>query len=160
MKKKLDLNNFEDRLEYGKEAEDEIYNFLLRKGWSLIPTQPFKSDKGQRVYRLEDDYPAPDTIAFKNGNSRWIEVKHKTHASEYKNVWTVGMEKRYFNDYLQIEKDSGIPVHIFFLVDVSDNKTPFGMFEKGLKFLLKSIHSRSDDYLFWDVSKLSRINLY
>lgn len=81
MKKKLDLNNFEDKLEYGKEAEDEIYNFLLRKGWSLVPTQPFKSDKGQRVYRLDDDYPAPDTIAFRKGDSRWIEVKHKTHAA-------------------------------------------------------------------------------
>lgn len=70
------------------------------------------------------------------------------------------MERRYFNSYLQIEKDSKIPVHIFFMIDISDSKTPFGVFERSARLLLENIHSRSEDCLFWDISDLNEIKLY
>lgn len=153
---KPDLSTFAKRLAYGKEAEDVVYSFLKERGWSLIPTVPFEEDRGQRVYRLDDDYPAVDTIAFKNGNSRWIEVKHKVEPCWFRNQWTTGMEKRYFNAYCQIEEDSGIPVYVFFVVDYTEYEdAPYGIFDKSLKFLKSNINSRSDTDFFWKISDLN-----
>lgn len=151
---------FEERLEYGKEGEDEVYNYLMQKGWSLIPTVPFKEDKGQRVYRLKNDYPSTDTIAFRKGISKWIEVKHKTHPSFYNGAWTVGMDKYYFSSYYRMQEDSGIDVSVFFLIDVSTHEKPFGLYDRSLSNLCGSVHSESKHSLFWDIAGLRKLSFY
>jgi len=154
------MSDFEERLKFGKEGEDEVYKYLIQRGWNLIPVVPVNKDIGQRVYVLDSDYPSVDTIAFKNGKTRWIEVKHRAAPSFYQDTWTVGMSKYYFNSYYKMQQESSIPVYIFFLIDWRDNDTPFGLYDKSLSMLCDTVHSRTKLSLFWDVEKLRKLSDY
>jgi hypothetical protein len=103
----------------GRVGEGRIANWLKRRGWAVLPVYEKEVDegKGPQLFMLDKSLIAPDMLAFKKTNVRWIEAKHKTVFTWHRITqrWCTGIDLRHYRDYLQVAELSPWPVWLLFL---------------------------------------------
>lgn len=115
--------SFRESLQVGQLGESAIAQWLRRRGWHVLPAYEKEIDngKGPRLFMAEGDDASelitPDLLAMRSGLFLWIEAKHKTVFSWYGtgHCWNTGVDKRHFDDYVQVQQRTAIPVWLLFL---------------------------------------------
>lgn len=151
---------FKENLVTGQFTEVQIAKWLRQsKGYSVLPVYEIEGGefKGPRFFGPSNELIAPDILAMKGGEIRWIEAKHKTVFS-WRGIggyWETGVDKYHFDSYQQIAIQHPFPVWILFLhkSDKTDKKDldrwvnaprtcPTGLYAGSLPYLDK--HKRYD----------------
>lgn len=110
--------SFAQKLDHGKVAEGLIAAWLQSRGSSIMPAYEIEksSGKGPQLFGPDGDFVSPDMLVFHSEGICWIEAKHKTHFTWYRREsrWTTGIDIRHYGDYLQVEKQTKLPVWLMF----------------------------------------------
>lgn len=142
---------FSDNLNQGKAGESAIARWLTRKGYAVLPVYEkiIEEGKGPQLYLCDKSLIAPDLFVFAK-RQLFIEVKHKSAFTWYriKQVFETGIDKRHWNDYLQVRDIVGVPIWILFLHKhgKAKNSPPCqgGLYGADIDLLRKTI-SHEDD---------------
>lgn len=139
---------FAAQLVFGQIAEGQIEAWLRHtRRFNIVPVYDAVRDKkGPRLFTPNRALIAPDMLAIRGKDIRWIEAKHKSHFAWYRigKTWTTGIDGYYFKQYLQLSEITQIPVWILFLHSRSDS--PDGVCPTGL-FGGDMVHLKSCIYL-------------
>ena len=173
---------FIQQLEYGQLGESKIARWLRGRGWNVLPVYEKEIDdgKGPRLFMAnsneKEQLIAPDLLAMRGMEFRWIEAKHKSHFSWYGigRYWVTGINLLHYLDYLKIRNGTELPIWLMFLH--SDNRTwkndvekwdapilcPTGLFGNDLSKLINLESHRSDKYgttgmVYWRESNLIKL---
>jgi hypothetical protein len=110
--------SFAKSLEIGRVAEGLISAWLQSRGNAIMPAYEIEkaSGKGPQLFSAQGDFVSPDMLVFTANGIRWIEAKHKTHFTWHRisRQWTSGIDIRHYGDYLQVEKQTSLPVWLMF----------------------------------------------
>lgn len=116
--------SFDQRLAFGKIAESHIATWLRRaRGWSVLPVyeQELAEGKGPQFFTPDSEVVAPDMLAMKGDQVRWIEAKRKTVFS-WRGVggyWETGIDLRHYHEYLRVADLHPWSVWLLFLHESS-----------------------------------------
>jgi hypothetical protein len=179
--------NFEGRLAFGRIAEGEIAQWLVRaKNYSILPAYEieYHTGKGPRLLTKSSELIAPDLYAIKVNEDmvlvrKWIEAKHKERFSWHRNSggnWQTGIDITHYEDYLKVRETTKTPVYILFLhrnnkpsqsdlANGSPDECPVGLFCGELGYLRKHEHHRDSfakygrtyPMVYWNHQNLKRI---
>lgn len=109
---------FQRTLEVGRVGEGLIAAWLQSRGNSIMPAYEIEKSigKGPQLFSVTGDLVAPDMLSFTANGIHWVEAKHKTHFTWHRNTrrWTTGIDLRHYGDYLQVEKQTKLPVWLMF----------------------------------------------
>jgi hypothetical protein len=106
----------------GRAGEREILGVINSFGWWTMITADYSGENGDKAPRLygpkDQKIVVPDICAFqveakKNGKAAWFEVKTKTHPCDRpatKGEREHGIPYRHYEEYLRVEKETGVPV--------------------------------------------------
>lgn len=110
--------SFERKLETGKVAEGLIAAWLQSRGNAILPAYEIEKSvgKGPQLFSARGEFVAPDMLSFTANGIHWVEAKHKTHFTWHRNTrrWTTGIDLRHYGEYLQVEKQTQLPVWLMF----------------------------------------------
>ena len=117
------MSTFADSLHQGQLGESIIANWLRRMGWHVLPAyeKQIDSGKGPRLFlakgHADRQLIAPDILGLREGKFMWFEAKHKTRFSWYGmgRYFVTGIDKRHFDDYCKVAKETKLPVWVLFL---------------------------------------------
>lgn len=116
------MSEFERHLRYGQQGERVVAPWLGRRGYFVTPTASI-IDPRYRAPSLVNEYSGgrkvlPDFLASLGGRSRWVEVKTKSRDVYFQKTreHRQGIATRLFDDYLFVEKETGIEGFLAFLV--------------------------------------------
>lgn len=72
--------------------------------------------KGPQLFSVDGDFVSPDLLAFNANGITWIEAKHKTCFTWYRNggYWTTGIDLRHYEDYKRVADRTSLPVWLMF----------------------------------------------
>ena len=164
--------NFQANLETGKTGESLIARYLLRFGYSVLPTYETADagHKGPVLYSaISGALVAPDMLAFKGRQVLWIEAKHKASFTWHRKTgeWVTGIDLHHYQQYLTIQNERPEwPVWLLFLhrdgiaKDTPAGKiSPTGLFGNPLSYLMRNEHHRHADYgtggmVYWGIDAL------
>ncbi len=165
--------HFNKQLQMGKTGETEIAEWLISRGSQVLPVYEIAENqfKGPTLYTLGEVIIAPDIIAFTDGKITFIEAKHKNAFSWYRNkqIWTTGIDKKHYMEYLKIQEETKVNVWILFLHRGGQAKdsppSPSGLFANSLSVLSKNIDHESDRHgksgmVYWNKEALIKIANY
>lgn len=129
--------DFAENLQLGLVAESKIARWLLHRGWTILPAYEKEPGefKGPRIYSATGQLIAPDMLAFRygpdKGEIRWIEAKSKSAFAWYrkKQIWVDGIDKKCWDDYLELQKLAPWNIWLLFLHSPGQlaKDTPAGM---------------------------------
>jgi len=159
---------FDDQLKFGQAGEGKISQWLMDKGFSILPVYEkiINNGKGPQLFSNKKSLIAPDLFVFKGEDAFWIEAKHKTAFSWHRisQRWVTGIDLRHYVDYLKVDDDTHWPVFLFFLHDGgqakdSPIKSPPGLFGNKLSFLRENESHRHRNHgnsgmVYWSIDKL------
>jgi len=139
---------FQEKLAFGQVAEWQIEVWLRHtaKCCVLPVREGGRDNKGPRLFLPKGELIAPDMLAIRGKDIRWIEAKHKTVFSWYHNGqrWETGIDLHAFEQYRQIAQMTPWPVWLLFLHseaygDKADEPypCPVGLFGNDLNELSK-----------------------
>ena len=167
--------NFAQTLEIGRTAESEIAQWLLNRGWCVLPVyeKQIGDFKGPQLTTPMGEYITPDLVAL-NLHSRhvlWVEAKHKTVFSWHRATkrWVTGIDIRHYNHYKAIDGLGFWPVWVFFLHTKSSYSkrdepwpSPTGLFAQSLRKLAACENHRhanwgSHGMVYWAVESLMQV---
>ena len=116
--------SFLDNLAWGQVGESLIAEWLKNKGYSVLPVYEKEIDngKGPRLFMPTGQLIAPDIFAFTFDRALWVEAKHKNRFTWYgkEKCWNTGIDKRHYDDYCRVAKETPYDVWLFFLHQRSD----------------------------------------
>jgi hypothetical protein len=100
----------------GRNGEHIVAERLKRNGWYVIPAYDY-SASDEHPPRMEGwtrRFIIPDLDACKAGRRIWVEVKTKTAPSLHRatNVLEHGIPLRHYEQYRQVEFETGCPVYL------------------------------------------------
>jgi len=74
------VGTFDKNLDFGQAGEGKIAQWLIKKGFSVLPVYEkiLDTGKGPMLFMVEENVVAPDLLAFNEERVLWIEAKHKT----------------------------------------------------------------------------------
>lgn len=182
----MDRGNFDANYAYGKIAESQIAQWLIRVyGYHLLPAYEIEipSGKGPRLLGPYGELIAPDLLAIRFNRMKvlvqWYEIKHKERFSWYRKGggwWQTGIDLRHFEDYIKVQEQTGIEVFLLFLhrsCDPSRNdleqgsptNCPTGLFGGSLRDLMHNWDhkdsydkkNRSFPMVYWNDKDLKHI---
>jgi hypothetical protein len=166
---------FRETLKFGRLAESAIAQWLMRRGFAILPAYELESGdrfKGPQFYCTDASFATPDLLAARRSLSEWqvmwIEAKHKTAFSYYRKTgeWCTGIDLKSYADYIQVAKRSPWRVWLLFLhrggqAKDSPAESPAGLYGNSLEYLQKHEHHRSDKYangmVYWAESVLKKL---
>jgi hypothetical protein len=162
--------SFAETLKSGLIGESEIANWLIRKGYAVLPVyETEQAFKGPRLFSPGGQLIAPDMFVFKAGRARWIEAKTKSAFTWHRITrrWTTGIDIHHYEHYLAIMKLSDMPIYLMFLhrhglaAKDSPDGCPSGLFGGELGYLEQHENHRSPNYgklgmVYWAHGVLSR----
>jgi hypothetical protein len=127
------LKSFEESLLQGVEGEKQAALELAKIGVSIMPLFQFGMGKeAPFVLTEERKHIAPDLMCYKDRKAFFVEVKTKMQwvkvlwcEKTKKKVYETGINKRHFDEYLEIKKITGIPV---FLCFKHEEESPTGFY--------------------------------
>jgi len=123
------LKSFEDYLEFGKEGEHYVANWLIGRGNVVAPLYQYNNhnkapvilwdESGRRIQCV-----LPDLQCYKHSKAWFAEVKRKNQwwQGEY---FETGVDIRLWKHYQKVRQQTGCDVWIFFL---HENMEPTGLF--------------------------------
>jgi len=150
--------SFTENLKYGKVAEGLIAQWLMARGNSILPVYEIEKStgKGPQLFSADSEHVAPDMVVFSCKGVMWVEAKHKTVFTWHRNTeqWTTGIDLRHYDDYMQVAKQTKLPVWLMFFhreKNPSENdrrfkcppECPTGLFGGNLRNLISKEHHRS-----------------
>jgi hypothetical protein len=102
---------------WGRWAEDAASRFLTSEGWYITQTCKIENGGAPKAIGAIRSHVLPDILASKDGMSRWGEIKFKDSPGYFRarKEYRHGVELPNWNDYLQVEKETGIPGDLFIL---------------------------------------------
>ena len=159
---------FSESLSFGRAGESTIATWMRRRGWSVLPVYETILDtgKGPQLFTPSRGLIAPDMLAFRGQDARWIEAKHKTAFSWHRGTrcWCTGIDLRHYADYCEVDDESPWPVWLLFLhlggqAKDSPPNSPAGLFGNTLEFLRTHEHHRHSNYgrsgmVYWELASL------
>lgn len=140
---------FDDRLENGKAGESAIAQWLIRKGYGVLPAYEIQGGqyKGPHVRLPEGDFITPDLLVWKGRKVLWVEAKHKSAFTWHRLTerWTTGIDRRHYYEYLKVFEWTPFDVWILFLQQGKD-ESPTGLFGRKLSYLRDHVNHQSDKW--------------
>lgn len=134
---------FSENLERGKVAESAIARWLMRRGHSVLPVYEKSGGeyKGPQLFTHDSSFVAPDMVAFANGQTLFIEAKHKSAFTFWRigGVFETGINLCHYFDYIKIRDVTKIRVWLLFLHKGCTAKdsppSPAGLFGNDISIL-------------------------
>lgn len=118
-------DDFRANLALGRRWEKAVAGWLQSRGWFLLPVYDYSGEDGNKAPKLHGangGVVVPDLLAaHPRRNAKWVEVKYRNHAVEFRRDRTIVTGKvpwRHWNHYLRTEQLTGIPVWLVFVQDV------------------------------------------
>ncbi len=147
--------SFQKQLVYGKAAETVIAQWLMSKGYSVLPVYEKIIDegKGPQLFTGGEGLVAPDLVAFRDGKVLWLEAKHKTAFTWHRitSRWVTGIDLCHYEDYLRVADTTTLPVYLLFLhrggaAKDSPSVSPSGLFGNTLARLRNNENHRHKNW--------------
>ena len=144
---------FNKPLVIGRVGESRIARWLIRQGYSVLPVyeKEMDSGKGPQLFTLDRQLIAPDMLAFKDSDVRWIEAKTKTVFSWHRKTerWVTGIDLKHYRHYIEVALRSPWPVWLLFLheqarTNEGNGICPTGLFGNELLCLADKENHQSD----------------
>lgn len=117
-------DRFDEKLQWGAEAEVWVAAWLMRRGWRILPAYDYSGrddDKAPRLVAVQaaDSLIVPDLLSARDGKTRWVEVKRKSRADLYRKtgVLETGISRRLWAHYRRTQEVTGIEVWVVFVHD-------------------------------------------
>lgn len=111
--------DFRERPEFklGNNGERFVAEFLQEKGYYVIPSYDYSGEDNNKAPKMQGKktaYVIPDLDICRAGLRRWVEVKTKTEATEFKKTGELqhGIDVRHFESYLRVQDESGNEVYL------------------------------------------------
>ena len=165
--------HFKKQLDIGKVGETEISKWLISRGANVLPVYEIAENqyKGPALYTMDGGVIAPDIICFKKGKVTFIEAKHKNAFSWYrkKSIWTTGIDKKHFEEYVRIQDITEVEVWILFLhrggIAKDSPPSPSGLYGESIEVLKRNIDHESNKFgkggmVFWNRDTLKQLATY
>ena len=171
------MSAFNERLKHGKVGESQIANWLKARGNNILPI--YEIEKGQyagpAVYSHDgSSLIAPDMLCFGNGQTLWIEAKHKSAFTWHRisQKWVTGIDIHHYEQYIKISMLVDWPVWLLFLHSEGIAKdtpegmeSPTGLFGGELAHLISNENHRHNNHgksgmVYWCVKSLKKISDY
>jgi hypothetical protein len=97
--------------QWGCWAETQVRQHLLRQGFFVVPTHAIEDGGAPLLVGQVAAARLPDFQVAGAGTARWAEVKWKDHPALYMKArqFRHGIDLPAWNDYLMVERESGIP---------------------------------------------------
>jgi len=123
------MGDFARQFEHGRVGENVITQWLQRHGASVTHAEHVPPDtfpgckvypsgymKGPHLIHENLRLVLPDLLVFFNGGWSWVEAKHKTCFGWHRKTrqWTTGIDLGHYQQYLHIERATGLPVYLMF----------------------------------------------
>jgi hypothetical protein len=101
----------------GRTGEQRVARWLQERGFCIIPSYDYSGadgDKPPRLQGLTEGHPVPDLDVARAGSRRWVEVKTKRSAVEYRRTgeWRHGVNLRHLESYRKVQQETGTEVWI------------------------------------------------
>jgi hypothetical protein len=107
---------FEEKLAFGKIAEKEVEALYMDCGFSVIRSYDYNGEdnKSPRMFAKNKNYVLPDLDVSRAGVRKWLECKHysQTPMNRRLGIHVHGIKKRLYNDYLNVQRETGTPVFL------------------------------------------------
>jgi hypothetical protein len=108
----------------GRNGERMVADRLKRAGWHIIPSYDYNGgdDHPPRMEGWTRRFIIPDLDACKGGRRIWVEVKTKAAPSLHRasNVLEHGIPLRHYEQYQQVEIETGCAVYLLIFEEQSD----------------------------------------
>lgn len=170
----LVMRNFNSSLVEGKTGETQIAKWLMGKGRHILPIYEIAENqyKGPALYcNDKTTIIAPDMAVFSHRGLSFIEAKHKNAFSWYrkKRIWTTGIDRHHFEQYVNFRKTLRYKLWILFLHRGGQAKdsmvSPSGLFGNDIDILENKIDHESDNWgksgmVYWDKDSLVKLSNY
>lgn len=144
--------------EIGTEGEAVIREWLLKNGYSFIPTSLIQTGSAPMLEGPERII-LPDNLTWREG-PRWVEVKTKSHASKkthqpYKGRWEHGIPLRHWNHYCMVQDKTKTPVTLVILQ--LDKKLLFVARLNSIQKNARLGQMANEPHIFFDVRDFEEI---
>lgn len=165
---------FEASLAHGRLGEGAISKWLQSRGHAVFPAYEIEkhSGKGPQLFAASGDLVLPDLLAFRAGEVRWFEAKHKTCFTWHRmsGRWTTGIDLRHYGEYQEVAARTALPVWLLFLHPKAapssrdlahgcPSECPTGLYGNDISVLARCESHRSDRHgnsgmVYWAVQDL------
>ncbi len=160
----LKQKNFREQLAFGKEGEHEIANYLISKGYAILPLYQFDDDIAPKIFHISGNITAPDLFVSGNKKALFVEVKTKNRWVTYVKIKETGIDEKLYYDYKKVHINTGLPLFIifnhkeiepigYFYIDIL---TPYNRIWNGINETDGRKISKS--MVFWRYDQLTKIN--
>ncbi len=139
----------------GKVGETDVARWLMSRGCRILPVYEIAENqhKGPVFYanRIRQ-LVAPDMFVFGTEKIFWAEVKTKSAFSLHRisDLFVTGIDLHHYEDYLAIEKETGVPIWLFFYHADGAAKDsppgPSGLFGRSLQYLKDHENHRHENH--------------
>lgn len=166
------MGNFEQSLSIGKAGEDMIAMWLRRRGNHVLPVYEKIIDEGKGPHLFMSlaskhvSLVAPDLLVLTNTQPLWVEAKRKTAFTLHRNTnqLVTGIDLHHYEQYKEVEKETGVPVWLLFLQEGGQAKdsppnSPSGLFGNSLQYLSAHEHHSHPNWgrhgmMYWCIEDL------
>lgn len=110
--------SFEDALAHARTFERAMGRLLQSRGWWLLNACDYAGgEKAPSLARSDEALITPDLLSWRGAESRWVEVKWKQRADQFRNgPWLVtGINRRHWNQYRKVQAETKTPVWLVFV---------------------------------------------
>jgi len=166
--------SFQDSLAVGKAGETEISQWLMGRGFNILPIYEVLQGnyKGPTLYAADGrKIIAPDLLAFNGQKIIWFEAKHKTAFTWHRisQRFVTGIDLHHYEQYQQIETLVDWPVWLLFLHKGGQAKdsdpSPAGLYGNELSALRKCENHRHENHgktgmVYWAEKSLRKLCEY
>ena len=162
--------SFSEKLKTGQSAEREIAQWLLSRGWAVLPVyeKVIDTGKGPQLF-LPAPLIAPDLFVWRSGKIKWVESKYK-NAFTYHRItgrWTTGIDLRHYSHYCEVASKTKWEVWILFLQKGGQAKdsppdSPSGLYGQEITYLQQNENHRHSNWgksgmVYWAEEKLIKL---
>lgn len=107
-------DDFLERLLYGQEAEIKVANWLMGRGYYVVPRYVPNADEGApSMFGVDARFTLPDLDVFAGKKRFWFEVKRKKMYN-WRGCWQTGFSQKNRAHYLKVQEESDSDVFVGF----------------------------------------------
>jgi len=168
---------FTESLKTGLLGESHIAQWLIRRGYSVLPAYEVEVNhgKGPRLFTANGQLISPDLLVFNAGKTMWCEAKTKSAFTWHRisKTWQTGVDRRHWKHYVEVAKVTPFPVWLLFLhkpnlvaKDTPEGMVcPSGLFGNSVPHLLRHVHHEHENHgpsgmVYWSAAALKKIAEY
>lgn len=153
---------FHERPEFklGRTGEQMVAAWLQERGWYVIPSYDYSGserDKAPKLRGVTDGFPVPDLDVARSGTRRWVEVKTKTKATEYRKTGSLDHGIEHYDDYVRVAAETGTEAWLA-IFELSTRKLLAQSFA-GLGAPRRAV-DRGKRMAYWPVSRFMHLHTF